>query len=345
MIRKFTSLLFLILLAAATVAPAQEQSAKPDGKEVEKVFMTVTRLDLERGAAFTWWTEQVWATQAYADQGEESLTTFSILKLITRDQHLISPLPISDNTPAVDPKTAVLSNDLGVRVSAMPVHPSLNGMLPSLMAFPKADARGNILDAPGATALTLTIGMAGEPEPVSYSWPLPVKYPDIVQDAYAWLDKQALRDPALMNEKEFIITRLLPLMQFDIATAIIAAPMPEALFRELVQHDGMDDPAKLQILDQILQGNDFFILVGMDNKENPERSDTVARTAYAMNAAGKRVEQNQSAMLSFADIFEELDDEEGKSFVIFPHLGKTGPVKLMITDEPTGARAEFMWMR
>lgn len=345
MIRKFTSLLFLILLCAASAAPAAAQDAKPDGKELERVFMTVTRMDLERGTAFTWWTEQVWAAQAYGDQGEDALTAFSILKLITRDQHLISPLPISEDAPAVNAKTAVLSNDLGVRVACMPVHPSLNGMLPSLMAFPKADARGNLLDAPGATTLTLTIDMAGEPEPVSYSWPLPVKYPDIVQDAYAWLAKQDKRDPALMEEKEFILSRLLPFMQFDMGTAIIAAPMPESLFRELVKRDGMTDPARLQLLDQILEGNDFFILVGMDNEANPERADTVARTAYAVNTDGKRVEQNTSALASFSDVFEDMDDEEGKTFVIFPHLGKSGVIKLFITDEQAGASAAFQWTR
>lgn len=345
--KKTVYVVFVMMMLVSTLALGQESGeAAPEGAggiNPEEIFMLVGKMDFGRQLMFMWWTDQVWASLAYSDRNSEAVLGYILINMLNKNYMLFSPIPISGDASSI-PEIAeapALTNDRGQSVTAVPVHESFSTMLPAVMAFPVVDAEGNQVFDDETEYLKLEVKYAGEEDSAKYTWDLPIKYPDFVNDAYNWLDGRMNMDPSELSEEEVVFGHMRDVFRIDVGSGLMVSPMPKEIFDMFMEKDPelKDSPLTAKLAKAIINDYTFFLVMSLDIGQNPDRVRGLIENAVVVNDRGETFSRDLEAEETFA---EAAGKDDQFMSIVFPKLGESG-YKLILTDPETGGKITLEW--
>ena len=329
----------------AESASAQESAAGAEDA-TGQIIMSVSKIDMDLQLMIPWWTPDVWAFMAYTDKTPDAIMGYYLMSTITKNHHIFALMPMGEgenNKPKIE-GAPVLVNDKSIKSGAVPIHASLNALMPGLVAFPKKDAKGKELVTPASKFVKMRVKFKGVANEKVYQWDLPLMYPDSVKSAVQWIQSQMDKNVSDMTEDELYMHFLAPVLRVNLPSGIIAAPMTKQLFDALFQKDPdvNKDPALREFVKAMVDTKDFFIILSLDMETNPKRLAKAVEKAVLVDAKGKKYPVDKKAL----DLFVSKSNMGKPDFgelMIFPNLGKGKPVKLILKDPDTGKDVVFQW--
>jgi len=340
--------LWMLMVAGVAVSTprAQEDAgARADDEIIADVFAAAGQADFKHMVMPTWWMEDLWATMAYLDrESPDAIMGYYFTSILLSEHHVFSLMPLGqDGAVPVREKGANLTNQEGVSVAEMPVHSSLEQMVPGVMIFPARDESGNELYGGGTGTVTMEIRYDGEDSAREYSWDLPLRFPDEVIRAHEWLEVALNADPETQSEDQRLFSLMSPMMKIDIGSGVIAAPMHRTLFEELMMTDpGIKDDALLKkLVRSLINEYTFFMIMSVDMEQNRQRLENIAATAKGVDSDGNTVEIDGEEEKR---LVEQMDMGMKDNFIlkIIPGLGNSR-LGLMMKDPETGRKISFEW--
>lgn len=295
----------------------------------EELAEIIGRFDFVNGVLFTWWTDEMWALMALEDPSTDSMMAMHVMKIISKQYLIFAALPLEGRAPGFM-GTPVLTNDRGVSVDAANVHPSLAKELGdlNLLIFPLKDDKGRPLIDIRTSEITVSLRYADSKVVKRYMYSLPLQYPDVVNRAVRWAKEQEQGNTKGMSQDEQLFIEMAPWLRIDLSTGIIAMPMNRNFMGIL--------GATEKEMGSLLSEFNAFVLVSMDPESDLARMKKMARTARAVNTAGRTVKPEDSGTDS------ELEGSEGL-VLLFPRLGQRGKYELILTDPESHRDIIFEW--
>lgn len=345
LIKTLVAFTFFIVLAGGCFAA--DKSSEP----IDDVMPIVLRPDLQHNLSVVWMSQEVWAAVGYADKDPKSRLVYYTFKSIT-DNYLVF-LIIPDESNPDSPKPVIegrptLENDRGASVSAVPVNEGVArffGDPKMFLAFPRRTADGKDIAVSGAT-LKLTLKYEGADEPGTYTWSLPLKFPDIVSKGIAALEKPISKPLADMSDPDEILSAFVaPGVRMSLEMGYAVSPMSADVMRALVASDG-DLKDKKDLADYLAKsGNKYSFFFVLTTDDQTDRVEAVLNTAEAVNSNGQTVRAANDVRQKIVRLMGPAtsDAKKKRAILVFPNLGAQGASSVRMTDKSTGNQMKFTW--